>query len=330
MYLNRKVVVSLLSAGLASIALASQIASAAETREMKGYVGDTGNNVVTSGSGDCVHTGFWDKADATLVGCDGYTLDTSIKVIEGEGLDTVSTITFPQAELFAFDSAELSDSGKEYISNYADELGDALTQAYSVTVIGYTDSTGDAKYNQGLSERRAKAVADYIDTLAVPSNKNVVRTLGRGESDPIASNDTPEGRAENRRVEVVVVGQPRALDAMIFPAVALFERRSAEISGSGDALMKQSIEDAKEVLKRSVYIEVVGHTDDVGDDDYNMKLSEQRAEAVRTYLVNAGVDESKIVSWGAGETMPAANNATEEGRAENRRVEVLVLGRTYK
>lgn len=327
MQFNRKVVVPMLTAGVASIALASAV-QATEDRSTPGYVGDSSANVVTSGSGDCVHTGYWDKSMATVVGCDGYVLDKTVKLIPGEGLDTVSTITFPQAELFAFDSAELSDSGKEYISNYADELRSALATAYSVTVIGFTDSTGDANYNQGLSERRAQAVADYIDTLDAPADKGIIRTLGRGEADPIASNDTPEGRAQNRRVEVVVVGQPRALDAMIFPAVALFERRSAEITGDGVELIQASIAEAQDALRRAVYIEVVGHTDDVGDDAYNQELSEQRAEAVTRYLVDAGVDETKIVAWGAGESMPVANNATEEGRAENRRVEVLVLGRT--
>lgn len=330
MYLNRKVVVSLLSASVALILVVSQSALAQSRGTLPGYTADSAGNVVKSRYGECIRTNSWDKSKATLVGCDGYVLDKAIKVIEGEGLDTVSIINFPQAELFAFDSAELSDSGKAYIDRYADKLTDALTQAYSVTIIGHTDSVGDENYNQGLSERRAQAVADHINSLAVPSDKNKIRTLGRGEADPIASNDTPEGRAQNRRVEVIVVGQPRALDTMIFPSLVLFERRSAEITGPGQTLIRTSIAEARERLKRSVYIEIVGHTDDVGDEEYNMELSEQRAESVRTYLVNAGVDDSKIVSWGAGESTPVANNASEEGRAENRRVEVLVLGRTFR
>jgi outer membrane protein OmpA-like peptidoglycan-associated protein len=81
------------------------------------------------------------------------------------------------------------------------------------------------------------------------------------------------------------------------------------------------------MLSRSVFIEVVGHTDDVGDDAYNMDLSEQRAAAVTAYLIDAGVDGSKIVAVGAGESLPIATNTTEQGRAENRRVEIQVLGR---
>ena len=92
-------------------------------------------------------------------------------------------------------------------------------------------------------------------------------------------------------------------------------------------MLEKNIDDGRDQLKRATYIEVVGHTDDVGDNDYNQKLSEQRAQAVAKYLIKSGVDASKIVAMGAGERMPVASNATEEGRADNRRVEVLVLGR---
>ena len=291
-----------------------------------GYTSDSRGNIVRSGAGDCVHSGSFNKSNATIVGCDDYQLDTKVTIIKGEGLDAITMITFPQAELFAFDSDKMTDAGKAYIDGYRDELGNDLAQAYSVTVIGYTDSTGDADYNMGLSKRRADAVGEYLSTIGVPADK--IRTLGRGENDPIASNDTKESRAQNRRVEAIVVGQPRALDAMIFPSVALFERRSAAVTGQGEKLLRQNMQDAREQLKRAAYIEVVGHTDDVGDDSYNLDLSQQRAEAVGQYLVNAGVDPSKIIMFGAGESSPIASNATDEGRAENRRVEVLVLGRT--
>ncbi len=290
-----------------------------------GYTGDSTGNIIVSGTGDCVHTGSWSKDKATVVGCDGYVLNAKVKIVKGEGLNAIWMISFPQAELFAFDKAKMTDAGKAYIQAHRNELGDDLAQVYSLTVIGYTDTTGDADYNMDLSKRRAKAVSDYLVTLGVPADK--MRILGRGENDPIASNDTDAGRTQNRRVEAIVVAQPRALDGMIFPNVALFERRSGELTASGIQLVEKNLRDAREQLKRATYIEIVGHTDDVGDDRYNQKLSEQRAQAVGEHLVKVGVDPSKMVAMGAGETMPVASNATEEGRAENRRVEVLVLGR---
>jgi outer membrane protein OmpA-like peptidoglycan-associated protein len=95
----------------------------------------------------------------------------------------------------------------------------------------------------------------------------------------------------------------------------------------GEELLEKNRQDARDQLRRATYIEIVGHTDDVGDDDYNLNLSLQRAEAVRDYLVSEGVDASKIATVGMGESMPIASNSTPEGRAENRRVEILVLGR---
>lgn len=290
-----------------------------------GYVSDSQGNIVHSGSGDCVHSGAWSKEKATIAGCDGYVVDTAVEIVPGEAENAISTYLFPQAEVFAFDSDKLTDGGKAYISNYHDQLRDALAQAYAIIVLGYTDSTGNEQYNMDLSKRRATAVADYLVSLGVPADK--MKTVGRGENDPLVPNDTEAHRAQNRRVEVVVVGQPRALDAMVFPSVALFERRSAEVTAQGAMLLEKSIVKAKDELKRAVFIAIVGHTDDVGDDAYNQQLSEQRALSVRDYLVGGGADASKIVTWGAGESEPIASNATPEGRAENRRVEVLVLGR---
>ncbi len=72
-----------------------------------------------------------------------------------------------------------------------------------IQVVGYTDSTGAAEYNQRLSEKRARSVADYFISRQIPPVR--VQTFGKGENDPIASNDTPEGRQQNRRVVLILV-----------------------------------------------------------------------------------------------------------------------------
>lgn len=69
-------------------------------------------------------------------------------------------------------------------------------------IVGHTDSTGPEEYNQRLSERRAEAAAAFLMEQGIrPSH---IRTLGKGESEPVASNDTPEGRQLNRRVEIAI------------------------------------------------------------------------------------------------------------------------------
>jgi outer membrane protein OmpA-like peptidoglycan-associated protein len=71
-------------------------------------------------------------------------------------------------------------------------------------------------------------------------------------------------------------------------------------------------------------IKVVGHTDSVGSDEYNLDLSQKRASSVAGYLLGQGVAPNKVTSEGKGESEPVADNETEEGRAKNRRVELHV------
>lgn len=80
------------------------------------------------------------------------------------------------------------------------------------------------------------------------------------------------------------------------------------------------------VKNKNLRIEIGGYTDNIGDDDYNMKLSQDRAHAVMNYLMNKGVDKSRLSAKGYGETNPVGDNSTDEGRAQNRRTEIKVVG----
>ena len=76
----------------------------------------------------------------------------------------------------------------------------------------------------------------------------------------------------------------------------------------------------------SLHLQVEGHTDSVGADEYNQQLSEKRAGAVRDYLVQQGISAGSIESRGFGKTEPVASNETPEGRQQNRRVEMVISG----
>jgi OOP family OmpA-OmpF porin len=293
--------------------------------EAPGYVEDSQGNIVRSGAGECVHTGKWTSDMATIVGCDDVTLVAPVEVIEGAPTGLVGAIVIPEAALFAFDSAEITEDGRNAIAEYRKKLRPEIAEAYAGIIIGHTDSTGSAEYNKGLSKRRAQAVSDYLVSTGVDADK--LREIGRGEEVPIASNDTEEGRKRNRRVQIIAIAEPRALDTIRFPSVVLFPRRSAELTDQGKEVLAKQLQEGKDMLSRASYIEVIGHTDSVGDDAYNLELSKQRAASVRDYLAGAGVNASIMVTMGAGESMPIASNKTDEGRAENRRVEVMVLGR---
>ena len=78
----------------------------------------------------------------------------------------------------------------------------------------------------------------------------------------------------------------------------------------------------------SSYVDVIGHTDAVGAEEMNQRLSERRANTVATELRSRGVDQSRIAAYGVGETQPMASNDTPEGRAQNRRVEIRIVPAT--
>jgi outer membrane protein OmpA-like peptidoglycan-associated protein len=247
-----------------------------------------------------------------------------VEVIKGESTGVIAGVGIVSATMFEFDSWKLKEEGKAALEAYRKKLGPEFTKAYKVIIIGHTDNTGAESHNMALSLSRANSVADYL--IATGTNADIVRTLGRGPNDPIASNETSEGQEQNRRVDIVVIAELRALDKMVFPGTILFKRDSADLNDQAKDFLDKYLT-ARAQSKRVTYIEIIGHTDDKWEDDYNMALSEKRAESVHDYLVSQGVDASKIVTTGMGETMPIVSNNTRKGRAQNRRVEILLVGR---
>lgn len=100
---------------------------------------------------------------------------------------------------FAFDSANLTSEAKSILDAAVSKIN--ANPSNTISVEGHTDSTGSDAYNSQLSQRRARSVAEYLASKGVSASR--LKTIGKGESDPIASNDTREGRAQNRRVVVI-------------------------------------------------------------------------------------------------------------------------------
>ncbi|MCK9182251.1 MAG: OmpA family protein [Fibrobacteraceae bacterium] len=101
-----------------------------------------------------------------------------------------------------------------------------------------------------------------------------------------------------------------------------FKVGSAELIQSSLATLNKTIDGLKKNAKAKVEIE--GHTSSEGGEDYNQKLSEERAQSVRNYMIQKGIDGSRITAVGYGYSRPKASNDTEEGRKQNRRIEVRV------
>lgn len=146
---------------------------------------------------------------AAVGGAIGATLDAQAAELRrdlGSNVDVRNTgreliVTLPQDILFDIDSAAVRPDLRNDLLTVAANLNRYPDS--TVRVVGHTDNTGSAAHNQGLSERRAAAVASILRNGGVDSRRLVA--VGRGMSEPIASNATAEGRRQNRRVEIVIV-----------------------------------------------------------------------------------------------------------------------------
>jgi outer membrane protein OmpA-like peptidoglycan-associated protein len=202
--------------GLAGVAATLLIAGACQTlntkKEQGAVIGATGGAVVggvighatgSTARGAIIGAAVGGAAGAII----GHQMDQKAKEIqakvpgaivtrEGEGL----VVTFASGLLFDFDSERLRAESRRNLDSLATSLasfGDS-----KLLLVGHTDSVGTASYNLDLSQRRAGAVADYLIARGVPAAR--LATSGRGETDPVAPNDTDADRQLNRRVEVVV------------------------------------------------------------------------------------------------------------------------------
>jgi OmpA-OmpF porin, OOP family len=118
--------------------------------------------------------------------------------------------------------------------------------------------------------------------------------------------------------------QPPAATKVTYAADAFFDFDRAALKPEGRAKLDDLISKVKGINLEVII--AVGHTDAVGADAYNQKLSVRRAEAVKGYLVSKGIEKNRVYTEGKGEKQPVADNKTSEGRAKNRRVEIEVVG----
>jgi len=116
---------------------------------------------------------------------------------------TITTSSLGGEALFETNSSELNAAGEAALSNLVLELA-RYQEIESISVIGHTDSTGSESYNQSLSERRAATVAAVLES-EYPAIS--VSSFGAGETNPIDTNDTPEGRQANRRVDIEILAK---------------------------------------------------------------------------------------------------------------------------
>lgn len=127
-------------------------------------------------------------------------------------------------------------------------------------------------------------------------------------------------KLEGTGVSVTRIGDNITLN---MPSSITFATNSADLNGQ----FYNALGGVAMVLKEynKTVIEVAGHTDSTGSDQYNQQLSERRAQSVANYLIGQGITQQRLLTVGAGESRPVASNDTEAGRAQNRRVEMTIV-----
>ena len=169
--------------------------------------GVIGNNTGSTARGAIIGAVVGGAAGAII----GHQMDQQAKEIDqsipgakvervGEGIQ----VTFESGLLFDFDSDVVKPTAASNLQELARSLnkfGDS-----NILIMGHTDSQGDDAYNMALSQRRANSASAYLQSQGVPASR--ITTAGRGESEPVASNDTEAGKAQNRRVEIAIYASP--------------------------------------------------------------------------------------------------------------------------
>lgn len=211
----------MLAAGLASLVLSALAGCALNKKSQGAIIGGAAGGVVGGIVGN--QTGSTTRGaiigavvGGTIGAVIGHQMDQQAKELAqnipgavvarvGEGI----TVTFASGLLYDFDSDVIRATAADNLRSLAASLSKYPNT--DLLIVGHTDAVGTGTYNQSLSERRAAAAMNYLTSQGVSSGR--LQAVGRGETEPIASNETEAGRQLNRRVEIAIVANAAARKA---------------------------------------------------------------------------------------------------------------------
>lgn len=201
-----------------------------------------------------------------------------------------------------------------------------------IEIGAHTDATGSSKYNQELSEKRAKEVKKYLEKKGIASSRLVAKGYGESKllnkcKDGVKCSDSQH--AENRRTEFKVIGQKGfAVGDVIKVDHINYELNKDKLDMKDSRGLTEIIELLK---KNKVSVEIRSHTDSRGSSKYNQELSEKRAKAVYNYLVKNGISKYRLKYKGYGESKLLNKckdgvRCSDSDHAKNRRTDFKVIG----
>jgi len=197
------------------------------------------------------------------------------------------------------------------------------TAASAQTVDNWRNATGDV-WKNGSSELCWRD-ANWTPATAATGCDGAIVAPKAAAPAPVAAKPAP---APAVAAAPAAAPQAPAATKVTYAADAFFAFDKAVLKPEGKAKLDDLIGKVKGINLEVII--AVGHTDSVGGDAYNQKLSIKRSEAVKAYLVSKGIEKSRVYTEGKGEKQPVADNKTGEGRAKNRRVEIEVVGTRAK
>jgi len=192
---------------------------------------------------------------------------------------------------------------------------------------GHTDNVGNDQSNLQLSQRRADSVFQYLVGQQIDASR--ISTVARGETEPVATNDTDTGKRENRRINTTidcvkdVAGLSLPEAHITIAALVEFDANSVEVKDEYHADLEKAATYLRDNPNVTAHVE--GHAADLNSTEKAQEISERRAANVVDYLVEKfNIDRARLTAEGFGKTRRVAYNTTEEGKQQNRRVNIVL------